>query len=33
MREQSNKYSWQQTADTYFDMLGRINNILSLAES
>lgn len=33
MREQSNKYSWQQTADTYFDMLGRINNILSLAEN
>lgn len=33
MREQSNRYSWQQTADTYFDMLGRINNILSLAES
>lgn len=33
LREQSNKYSWQQTADTYFDMLGRINNILSLAES
>ena len=33
MREQSNKYSWQQTADTYFDMLGRINSILSLAES
>lgn len=33
MREQSNKYSWQQTADTYFDMLGRINNILSLAEA
>jgi hypothetical protein len=33
MREQANRYSWSQTADTYFDMLSRINNILSLAEN
>ena len=29
MREQANRYSWSQTADTYFDMLWRINNILA----